>query len=272
MERMTDMRYKLEALDEHLERVGLKWGELFDTHCHPIEEELMRKVLARGIKVLLLIADKRELEYALKFKGFPNVFFGVGVHPHEASDFSLKDIDELFREVFEVLDRVAAVGEIGLDLYYSFTEFHHQKQVFEHQVRLAKQLDLPMSIHSRKAEREVLKVLDEVGYHKGVLHSYTGPVELLDEALGKGMYIGVNGIVTFKKAEEVREIVRQTPISRLLLETDSPYLAPVPFRGKVNTPLSTLLVALKVSEVKGIPVEDVVRTSTGSAKLLFEGS
>ncbi len=266
--------FKLENLvliEEKARTLEIEFTDMFDTHCHLLEGELMEVVLSKGVKVLLLLGSETELLEAVRLTGkFDNVFFGIGVHPHEAEKFDLSSTRDLIMKGLKLLgDRLIAIGEIGLDYYYQYTDRVHQVKLFKYQLELASSLGLPVSVHSRDAEEDVLELMEKLGYWRGVLHSYTGSERILKLALERGLYIGFNGMITFKNAEHVRELLRSTPVDRLLLETDSPYLAPVPFRGQVNIPLNLVFTLERVAELKGFKADKLLVKLNENVSELF---
>ena len=197
---------------------------------------------------------------------YENIYAAVGVHPHEAEEIS----DEDFKKIMSLLDnkKVIAIGEIGLDFHYNFSPREIQIEMFERQVRLSKELDIPIIVHDREAHEETYKILRKYR-PKGVVHCFSGSVELAKETVKMGMYIGLGGAVTFKNAVKPVEVASFTPMERILLETDAPYMSPVPMRGKRCTSDMIEYTALKIAEIKGIDYNTVVNTATNNTKELF---
>jgi TatD DNase family protein len=187
---------------------------------------------------------------------FDEIYFTQGIHPHDA-----KEATEI--EFTKILERsrdkkMVAVGEIGLDYHYDNSPREIQRIQFERQLQLAVDTDLPVVIHTREAEEDTMSILRNFSSslkRKGVIHSFTSSMDLAQFVLNEGFYIGFNGIITFKKAENVQEVVKVTPIERILFETDSPFLTPVPHRGKENAPYYLPVIAEKISELKDIELE-----------------
>lgn len=204
-------------------------------------------------------------------KQHPEVYATLGVHPHEAAKFEASTAD--FINANASADKVVAIGEIGLDYYYDHCDRTVQRQVFCQQLELAIEHNLPVVIHTREADADCMAILDEYAprmHKKGVLHSFTSGLELAQRATELGFSLGINGIVTFNKADNVRAIVAATPIEKLLLETDAPFLAPAPYRGVENSPKYLPFVAEKIAEVKELNVEEVLKhTYTNSFNLFF---
>jgi len=213
---------------------------LIDTHAHLEMLEDIPQVIERardtGIERIVavssdLISSNKTVEIA---EDFPMVFTAVGIHPHEASSFDeevLSQIEDLCNE-----QKVVAIGETGLDYHYMHSPRDIQINSFRRHIELAKKLDLPLIIHVREAHDDVLKMLKEEAAWEtmGVIHSFTGDYETARKYIDEGFYISFSGILTFKNAEDIRQAARKIPIERILIETDSPYLAPIPFRGKMS--------------------------------------
>lgn len=193
----------------------------------------------------------------------------AGIHPHEAAKASDRHFDQLRQIVGRA--EVVAVGEIGLDYHYDFAPVEVQKEVFRRQLRLAKDVGLPVVVHSREAEDDVLSLLEAEGAHKigGVLHCFWGSAEAAARALELGFHLGVGGPVTFKNAEELRRVLGGVPTDRLLVETDAPYLAPVPYRGKRNEPAFVVHTGIALAGVVGVDPDELAQRTTANAARLF---
>lgn len=203
-------------------------------------------------------------------KQFPAVFATLGVHPHEAAKFDLAASE--FIQQHGQHPKVVAVGEIGLDYYYDHCDRAVQRQVFCRQLELAIEQQLPVVIHTRDADDDCLAILNEYAPQmpkKGVLHSFTSGLPLAQRAVELGFHLGINGIVTFNQADNVREIVAATPLSHLLLETDAPFLAPAPYRGVENSPKYLPFIAEKIAEVKQLEVEQVLQQTYANSLATF---
>ncbi len=253
---------------------------MFDTHCHlydPRFQEDLEDVLVRareaGVRGMLVAACDRETadrtELLAERTGISAAF---GLHPHEAAR-SLQDegwLDDIRARLLRC-PAAAAVGETGLDYHYMFSPPDVQREVFRAQVELAGELGLPLTIHSREAEDDVLDILESCGPPAAgaVLHAFTGPEAAALRAVGMGLYIGVTGIITFQNASELRRTIASVPPERMLLETDSPYLAPVPHRGKRNEPAFLAHVRDALAEVLGMTPAEVERVTTENAKTVF---
>lgn len=251
-----------------------------DTHCHFADEALAMRVCAeaqeKGISGILACAssipDARMLCNAVQ--KIPSLFFAAGVHPHEAAGF---DGDTSCFPEFKATGKLRAIGEIGLDFYYDFADHESQKRVFSQMLELALSMNLPVSVHCRDKEDSeaaydiTYRLLKEFSGSGGrfVVHSYSGSIKYMELFAELGAWFGVNGMVTFKRAENIRELVKAYPSEKILLETDSPYLAPVPYRGKENTPAYIPLIAEAVASVRGISLEDVAILTNRNAADLF---
>jgi TatD DNase family protein len=194
----------------------------------------------------------------------------AGVHPHEARHATLAVYDEIQSLARE--GRIAAIGEVGLDFHYDHSPREVQREVFRRQIRLARDLGLPLVIHTREADAETVAILDEEGAREvgGVIHCFTGTRALGDATLGLGFHISFSGIVAFPRATGIQDVARLVPLDRLLVETDSPFLAPPPHRGKRNEPAFVVEVATAVARLRGVDVIDVARASTANARRLFD--
>jgi TatD DNase family protein len=251
---------------------------LVDTHCHldmdayrnDLGEVLVRAASAGVSRIVTVGIDLASSRRAVALAAsFPGLTATVGVHPHHAGDFEpeeLTDLASLARQ-----PGVVALGEIGLDLHYEFASLSKQRQLFVGQLELARSLALPVVIHDREAHAEVLEVLQSVGPLPagGVMHCFSGDAGLAEKVMAMGFYLSIPGVVTFNKAAELREVVRQAPLDRLLLETDGPYLAPEPRRGRRNEPALLLFTAARVAALRGIPLDELALATSANAARLF---
>lgn len=249
---------------------------LFDTHTHLLDEkfdELREKILLDlAIKDVRYIvecaADEADSVRAVALaEEHTAVFAAVGVHPHSASEYT-----EQTKNVLSVLakhKKVVAIGEIGLDYHYDFSPRDVQKEVFEKQIRLALELDLPIVVHSREATQDTMKLLKKYPSVRGELHCFSGSADTAKELLDMGYYIAFGGALTFKNAKKPIEAAGVVPLERLLIETDCPYMTPVPYRGTTNKPEYVAIVAQKLAEIKQISVEQIAQATTQNAKDFF---
>ena len=257
---------------------------MIDSHCHLADEAFVADLSAvidrareAGVTQALCIlsaGDNAEARRAaLAATLWPGVRTSVGVHPHKAGDFTGRE-DEAAALVKSGLaaDPLArAVGEIGLDYHYDFAPKDTQQRVFRSQLQLAQVMDLPVIIHTREAEDDTLRILREEsgGTIRGVVHCFTGTQRLAEEALALGMHISFSGIVTFPKAKALRAIAPMVPADRLLCETDSPYLAPTPHRGKRNEPAWVARVLEELGELRGVATADLQERIAANFSALF---
>ena len=238
---------------------------MIDSHCHLAGEEFaadLEAVVARaraagvtGALCILAAGDEQESAAADRVRAlWPSVSFSAGIHPHTAA--AAGDVDRALAQLRASLqrERAVAVGEIGLDYHYDFSPRDVQKRVFEAQVALAVDMNLPVVIHTREATDDTFDILRQAGQHRirGVFHCFTGDSGMARRALDIGFAISLSGIVTFPRADELRAVAAMVPDDRLLIETDAPYLAPVPHRGKRNEPSFVVLVADTVAAVRGV--------------------
>ena len=251
---------------------------IIETHCHldyldPADLALtLEKSIQVGVERIITIAvSASNLDRVMELTRLSPYIWGTqGVHPHEAASYNTK-VDAIIRE--RATDaRVLAVGEIGLDYYYDHADRTVQRSTFEQQLQTASELDLPVVIHTRDADDDTCDILRNYSaslMRKGVIHSFTSSLPLAEFCLGEGFMLGFNGITTFNSAENVREIVAATPVEQLLLETDAPYLTPVPYRGKPNAPYYLPFVAERVAAIKQLDIENLLQHAYNNSLELF---
>lgn len=201
---------------------------------------------------------------------YNDVYGYVGVFPEEVKDFSDKTLSDM-EEIIKSNPKIIGIGEIGLDYYWDKSFKELQKEVFIKQIEFANQMNLPLNIHSREAHLDTLEILKK--YNKNstaIMHCFSGSLEFARECIKEGIYIALGGVVTFKNAKKTKEVAKNIPLEYLLLETDDPYLAPVPFRGKENQPMYVKYVAEEIANLRGITPEEVAKTSTENAKEIFK--
>ena len=251
---------------------------LIDTHCHldmaDYQADLDQVIAdARRCGVTRIITIGIDLPSSCRAEElaqcYAGVYAAVGIHPHDAESAD----EETFRRLAELAaaPKVVGYGEIGLDYAKNYSPKEVQLRVFARQLELAKELCLPLIIHDRDAHEDTLRLLRDKGPFPqgGVMHCFSGDAELARQVLDLGFYVSIPGIVTFPNAAMMREAVREVPSDRLLLETDGPFLAPVPFRGKCNLPQYLLHTATAVAELKGVSLDDIARQTTVNAEKLF---
>ena len=247
-----------------------------DTHCHldklnSTPEEAVKQAKQEGVKTMVTISvDEVSLDFVSNtVMQFKDVYGTVGVHPHDASEFR-PSLEQSIRKLAQGHDKLIAIGETGLDYHYMNSSSEDQKFAFRKQLQIAVELNLPVVLHSREAEADTISILREIPVPAlGVAHSFTSSLMMAKKLLDMGWYLGINGIVTFKNAGDLREIVRWIPMDRLLLETDSPFLSPVPFRGKPNQPANIPVIASFIADLRKIPIELLAEKTSQNAKKLL---
>ena len=251
--------------------------ELFDTHAHVYDkrfdndrEQVLSDVFAH---LKYVVCPSENLETSRKttdlVNRYPRLYGAVGIHPHEtchATEDSLQELESVARENHKIV----AIGEIGLDYYWDNEPREVQKKWFIRQLELARELDLPVLIHSREAAADTMEIMKENAKGlSGVIHCYSYSKEMAQEYIKMGFYIGVGGVVTFKNAKKLKEVVENIPLTSIVLETDCPYMAPEPNRGKRNNSAYIRYVAEKIAELKGITYEEVVEQTEKNARDMY---
>ncbi len=245
--------------------------KLVDSHCHLDDEKFnedreaaIERALAAGVEAMMAIGTGNgppDLEAAVRLaKRYPFIYATVGVHPHDAS----KATEATFARLWELArhPKVMAIGEIGLDYHYDFSPRDVQRAVFERQLDAAAEAGKPIVIHTREAWGDTMGVLRSRWHGGGIMHCFTGNPQQAREALDLGFHLSFGGVLTFPKADNVRESARMTPDDRLLVETDCPYLAPAPYRGRRNEPAFIVETARRLADVRGCAVEDIAELTT----------
>jgi TatD DNase family protein len=253
---------------------------LIDSHAHIQGKEYAGEteaVIARarevGVEAIIAVGgagDMSSNNQALALAAqFDNVYATVGMHPHDAKDVGGEELRSL-RELASH-PKVVAVGETGLDYYYNHSPHEVQRRVFAQFIHMARETELPIVVHERDAAKEAEDLLRREGAGKlrGVIHCFTGNYEAASAYLELGFYLSFTGIITFKNTEPLREVVRKVPLERMFVETDSPYLTPVPHRGKRNEPAYVRFVAETIAKVKGVELAEVARVTSENVKKLF---
>ena len=251
-----------------------------DTHCHLEDEnfaadraEVIARAEAAGVERIINFGSTMQSSIAVAelAKTFSGLYAGIGIHPEEIDDFDEKTCARLAALAAE--KKVIAVGEIGLDYHWEKDSERRllQQKIFIEQLDLARQLNLPVCVHDRDAHGDTLKILQTEGKNlRGVLHCYSGSLETAQEIFKLGWLIGVDGPLTFKNSAKLPEIVKAAPREKILIETDAPYLAPVPYRGKRNEPAFVVEVAKKLAALRGETLEEVAAYTAANAKNLYE--
>jgi len=234
-------------------------------------DEAIQNAIDNKIVTIVPSSSAQDIFDTDKFiKKYNNVYGYVGVFPEEVKDFSDKTLSDM-EEIIKSNPKIIGIGEIGLDYYWDKSFKELQKEVFIKQIEFANQMNLPLNIHSREAHLDTLEILKK--YNKNstaIMHCFSGSLEFARECIKEGIYIALGGVVTFKNAKKTKEVAKNIPLEYLLLETDDPYLAPVPFRGKENQPMYVKYVAEEIANLRGITPEEVAKTSTENAKKIFK--
>ena len=250
---------------------------LFDTHAHMDDRafdedrhELIAELPGQGVGLVMnpgcSLASSRNADALSRQYDF--VYAAVGSHP-DAADEVNEEVLEEYRKLCKLNSKIKAIGEIGLDYHYEDIPREIQLKAFRAQMALAAEVDLPVIVHEREAHADGMAVVDEFPMVKGVFHCYSGSAEMAKELVKRGWYIGFTGVLTFKNAKKAVEVASQIPLDRLVLETDCPYMAPEPFRGKRNHPGYLYRMAEKLAEIRGMSVEDIHRITMENGKRLY---
>lgn len=251
------------------------YNNIFDTHAHYDDsrfdedrDELISSLGEKGISYIVNCGCdlKSSLTTLSLSEKYDFIYAAIGVHAHEAEEVTEEDMQKL-EELYKS-KKVVAVGEIGLDYHYDFSPRERQLEIFERQLILANRLGLPVIVHDREAHEDTFNLLRK-HRPKGVVHCFSGSAELARETVKLGMYIGLGGAVTFKNAKKPVEVAKDVPLNRLLLETDAPYMTPVPFRGQRCDSSHIAYTAEKIAEIKGIDVQELIDICNKNAKELF---
>lgn len=247
-----------------------------DTHCHldfPEYEHDREEVLLRsrdqGVEYIINVGSslQNSLNSVDLAKKYDFVYAAVGIHPHEADSFNESTENEIRR--LAKAEKVVAIGEIGLDYFKNFSKQENQRPVFVSLIKVAEELNLPLVIHSRQAAEDTLKFLKDSKPVKAVVHCFSGDENFLRECLDFGFFVSFTCNITYKKAQNLRDVAGLTPLERIFLETDAPYLSPELLRGKRNEPVNVKFVAEELARIKGVSVEKVAEVTTASAKKFF---
>ena len=249
---------------------------LVDTHCHldfpqfePDRDAVIQRARDAGISYFVNIGstlDSSNAACALAAK-HNEVYAGVGVHPHDADSFN-HETEEKLKDL-ALSKKVVAIGETGLDYYRNLSSEEHQLHAFSRQIQLAKDLNLPLVVHSRQAEVQVMQVLKTAMPIRAVIHCFSGDKNFMDECLSLGFYISFTCNITYKKAQNLRDLIKLIPLDRLLLETDAPYLSPEGARGRRNAPVNVKIVAEEVSRIREISPDEIGRITSENAIKFF---
>jgi TatD DNase family protein len=254
---------------------------LIDSHAHIQGKEytgeaetVIQRAHEAGVEQIIVVGGAGDMSSntaaVTLAESNPGLYATVGMHPHDAKDVGKEELREL-REL-AAHPKVIAVGETGLDYFYNHSSREVQRRVFAQFIRLALEVRLPLVVHEREAASEAAVLLrnEGIGRARGVIHCFTGDYNAARDYLDLGFYISFSGIITFKNADPLRNVVRRVPLERMLVETDSPYLTPVPYRGKRNEPAHVRWVAETIAKVKAIPLEEVAETTSRNVRDLFK--
>jgi len=253
---------------------------MLDSHCHLADQafsddlpEVVTRAQQAGVETALCILAAGDVDEEARAEVlrnlWPSVSFACGIHPHQANTWAGREADlaAYLRDVVTQQDDVVAIGEIGLDYHYNFSEPRDQKKVYLEQLEMASSLDLPAVVHCRQSDDDILSGIQQSGHSYGVIHCFTSGLDFANSILKAGFYISFTGIITFVK--ELEEVVKTIPLDKMMVETDSPYLSPKPHRGKKNEPAYVMHVAEKIANLKEISVEEVANATTETAYNLF---
>lgn len=251
---------------------------MFDTHTHlnadqfkEDVDDVIRRALDAGVKNMVVVGfNRKTINGALELaERYDFIYAAIGWHPVESIDMTIEDLRWI--EDLSSHSKVVALGEMGLDYHWDTSPKSVQKDVFRKQIKLAKKVKLPIVIHNRKAGADVIDILEQEAVHDlgGIMHCFSEDVETAERCLQLNFHISIGGPVTFKNAKWPKEVARAVPLDRLLIETDCPYLAPHPHRGKRNEPAYVKLVAEQIAHLKGISYEELVRKTSDNARQLF---
>ncbi len=251
---------------------------IFDTHAHYDDsafdedrEELLKSLPDKDVFAVVnagadMVSSRKSIKFSEKY---PYIYAAVGVHPENINKITTENFIEELEKLILSEKKVVAVGEIGLDYYYNSENKDYQKLIFESQIKLALKHNLPIIVHDREAHGDILRFLEKYR-PKGIVHCFSGSLEMAKEIIKFGMYLGVGGVVTFKNAKNLVEVVRNVTLSSIVLETDAPYMAPDPFRGKRCDSSHIKYTAEKIAELKNVEVSEVLKTTKENAMNLFE--
>lgn len=238
------------------------YKENFDGFISDLEDNDIQNVIIPGVEPssfgeIISLCEKYDMLYG-----------AIGIHPSEAKTYT----QETEKEILKLCKykKIVAIGEIGLDYYWEQETIELQKEVFRKQLKIAQELNMPVLIHDREAHEDTFEILQEFTLKNVVFHCFSGNAEFAQKCIDKGYYLAIGGVVTFKNAKDLKETAKIVPLDKLLLETDAPYLAPVPFRGKLNTPKYLKYIAEEIAQLRGINAEEIKEQTTINAKRIFD--
>lgn len=239
---------------------------LIDTHAHL---DMLTDLDISGVgKVVVPSVEIKTMEKVVALSKHPNIYSMVGIYPSEAKTYT-QEVEDKITELAKN-QKVVAIGEIGLDYYWDKSFVDLQKEVFIKQIKLANKLELPIVVHDREAHKDCFDILKKNNDGSKILfHCFSGSVEFMRECVKQGWFIAIGGVVTFKNAIKMKEVAQEVPLEKLVLETDAPYLTPVPFRGKENKPAYVRYVAEEIAKIRGISIEEIIDITTRNAEGFF---
>ena len=246
-----------------------------DTHCHLSVEDyddidliVKDDLTARVSPIIISGCTKNSILESINLSHkYKDIYVTIGYHPSEIRDINIEDINVLRKQLLE--EKVVGVGEIGLDYHYGKEDIEEQKELFRTQLKIAEDMNLPVVIHSRDATLDTINILKEFPKVRGIIHCFSGSLETAREYISMGYFLGIGGVVTFKNSN-LPKVVEEIGLSHIVLETDSPYLAPTPYRGEQNSSKYIPIIANKISEILNVPLEEVEINTTNNASSLFD--
>lgn len=247
---------------------------MIDTHCHLYldDKDYLDEVLDKMGNNIMIVSGanmKMNKDVIKLINSYDNIYGMIGFHPADLGDYNEENIKWLEENLKN--QKIVALGEIGLDYYYGSDNKEEQKRAFIEQINIAKKVNKPIVIHMREATKDTLEIMKEhIGNLKSVIHCYSGSLESAKEFVELGSYLGIGGVVTFKNADKLKRVVKEIPLENLLLETDSPYLSPEPFRGAKNRPDNVKIIGAEIAKLKEIEVEKVFEITTQNAVRIFD--
>lgn len=248
---------------------------LIDTHAHldMVEDvaEVIKYSRENGVKKIIIPAvEEKYFDKLIAIaESYDNIYCQVGLYPSEAKKWT-QDVENKIRQL-SAHEKVVAIGEIGLDYYWDKSFVIEQQEMFKKQIVLANELNLPIVVHDREAHKDCMDILKEYNKNSDVIfHCFSGSVEMMRECVRNGWYVALGGVVTFKNAKKMKEVAQEIPLENLLLETDSPYLAPVPYRGKENQPAYVKYVAQEIANLRHQSIQDIMKHTTENAERVFK--
>ena len=247
---------------------------MFDTHCHVYEEEMsnykdiIEECSKKNINMIINAVDINSSKTVIYLsKEYNNVYSAVGLNYDTIDSVTRDDLIELEKLIKN--EKIVAIGEIGLDFYWTKENKDKQILFFKKQLEIAKKYDLPVIVHARESIQDAYDIIKESGVRKGSMHCFSGSIEMAREFIKLGFKIGIDGPITYKNNKKGIELVKELDLSNLLLETDSPYLSPEPNRGKQNSPLNLEFIAKKIADIKGLSIEEVINITNNNVKETF---